>query len=146
MPGPVSSGFRCVFHRFCKIFDHFCSFFIAAGNHSTSNSGLCTIMHKCNKKTSKIGTPFYKVHLDFCERVRPMPLIWDRFRIKVIWSAPLPPIALQKVTGHFTTFGHMAARACEKCECLSRIWNHSEHAPLLLLRKTQSYPRTPIQC
>ena len=81
MPGPVSYGFQGVFQRFCMIFDHFCSFFIAAGNHPTCNSGLCTIMHKCNKKTSKIGTPFYKGHLDFCERVRPMALIISAPRV-----------------------------------------------------------------
>ena len=50
-----------------------------------------------------------------------MALIWGRFRIKVIGRAPVLPIALQKVAGHFTTFGHMAPRACVKCELLSRI-------------------------
>ena len=50
-----------------------------------------------------------------------MALIWDRFRIKVIGRAPVLGIALQKVTGHFTTFGHMAPPACVKCELLSRI-------------------------
>ena len=46
---------------------------------------------------------------------------WDRFRIKVIGRAPVLGIALQKVTGHFTTFGHMAPPACVKCLVLSRI-------------------------
>ena len=50
-----------------------------------------------------------------------MALIWDRFRIKVIGRAPVLGIALQKVTGHFTTFGHMAPPACVKCQVLSRI-------------------------
>ena len=73
---------------------------------------LCT---NATKKTFKIGTPFSIVHLYFCERVRPMALIWDRFRIKVIGRAPVLGIALQKHAGHFTTFGHMAPQACVKC-------------------------------
>ena len=50
-----------------------------------------------------------------------MALIWDRFRIKVIGRAPVLSIALQKHAGQFTTFGHMAPRACVKCYILSRI-------------------------
>ena len=123
------------------------------GNHPTLRhiatqgcARLCTNATKSADAITKIGTPFKTLnYLDFCERVRPMALIWDRFRIKVIRSAPVLSIALQKHAGHFTTFGHMAPRACEKCECLSRIGNRSVHVPVLLLRKTQSYPRTPIQ-
>ena len=50
-----------------------------------------------------------------------MALIWDRFSEKVIGRAPVLSIALQKHAGQFTTFGHMAPRACVKCELLSRI-------------------------
>ena len=59
-----------------------------------------------------------------------MPLIWDRFSEKVIGRAPVLGIALQKHAGQFTTFGHMAPRACVKCYILSRIevWGAAFHA------------------
>ena len=64
-----------------------------------------------------------------------MPLIWVRFRIKVIsGSASIDGL----VKFSFKTVPLWVIwpeRLVKKCYFLYRIWNRSEHVPVLLLRE-----------
>ena len=67
-----------------------------------------------HKKSPKIGTPFYKLHLDLCDRVRSRALIWAAVMRKVIDLRPLQGVTLLSLSGHLTILVHMATQACEK--------------------------------